>query len=329
VSTKVKEDKRKIAPKGFLSFNRFTILKIEEESKNSSTNDSFKNVNFNTIETGKKKKRKHRRTNKKRRISEKRKDTERSESSESIFPQVLRCNSCMKTHFPVIRFCKWSLSKSEAKIGKEKKKTEPVQLDEETKYLLHNHIRYLELHASKEIPRLKGGAGNNEGNPSILVTRAIESARKHEINLEQGTLNDADGNCAFDAVINNINDRKCFHEKLTLPSNVYRQVWVTELEMESSNYATLGAGYSEEEKKENWNRLKQSGVYEIDFFGDLVIHAIAKGCRKTIFIFNTSTDAGDPIYVVKPSQFGGFEDHEIPVVVGYNQVHYESLHPVT
>ena len=77
--------------------------------------------------------------------------------------------------------------------------------------------------------------------------------------------NNADGNCAFEAVINNINQRKCFNEKMNLESYVYRQVWVTELEMESKNFPELGAGYTDEEKSENWNRLKHSGIYEIDF----------------------------------------------------------------
>ena len=61
----------------------------------------------------------------------------------------------------------------------------------------------------------------------------------------------------------------------------------------------------------------------------MVIHAISKGCRKTILIFNTSTSASSPIYVVKPTHFGGFEDCDIPVILGYNQYHYESLHPLT
>ena len=69
--------------------------------------------------------------------------------------------------------------------------------------------------------------------------------------------------------------------------------------------------------------------YEIDFFGDLVLHAIAKGCQKNILIFNTSVAAYDPVYVVEASKFGGIADSDIPVVVCYNQVHYESLHPTT
>ena len=181
-------------------------------------------------------------------------------------------------------------------------------------------------------PRLRGGADNAEGDKrlhSMLITRAIESAKKHGINLVHGTRNKADGNCAFDSVISNINDRICFSEKMDLSSEVYRQIWVTELEMENSKYPSLGAGYTIEEKREHWNHLKQSGVYEVDFFGDLVIHAIARGCHKNILIFNTSLEAADPIYVIKADEFGGYADSDIPVVVGYNQVHYESLHPIS
>ena len=177
--------------------------------------------------------------------------------------------------------------------------------------------------------RLSGGAGSNGSSASTLIGRAIESAKKHGISLEQGIRNKADGNCAFDAVINNVNHRDCFKEKLPLNSEVYRQIWVTELESESYKYPRLGAGYSQKEKKENWNLLKQSGVYEVDFFGDLVMHAIAKGCNKDIPIFNTNVVAADPIYVIRATEFDGFTDSDFPVVVGYDQTHYESLHPST
>ena len=176
---------------------------------------------------------------------------------------------------------------------------------------------------------MRGGAGSNKISTQTIITRAIESGKKHGINLVEGELNKADGNCAFDAVINNINNRECFSNKLLLSSLDYRQVWITELEAISLRYPRLGAGYSKEEKAENWNRLKHSGQYEIDFFGDLVMHAIAKGCNKNILIFNTSPEAADPIYVIEANEFGGSADSKIPVVVAYNQVHYESLHPVT
>ena len=84
-------------------------------------------------------------------------------------------------------------------------------------------------------------------------------------------MNKADGNCAFDSIINNINHRECYSEKLELTSTIYRQMWISELEMESVNYPSLGAGYSEEERLENWNLLKQSGTYDIDSYISLAI----------------------------------------------------------
>ena len=56
---------------------------------------------------------------------------------------------------------------------------------------------------------------------------------------------------------------------------------------------------------------------------------IACGVRKRILIFNTHTNTThDPISVVDPRDYGGEIDSEIPVVVAYNLVHFESLHPV-
>ena len=195
----------------------------------------------------------------------------------------------------------------------------------------NNEIRNAEETIRNESPkskriRLQGGAGRKDG-PLELIRQAIKNAKAHGINLNQGRLNKSDGNCAFDSVIYNINDRPCFKEKLHLESFVYRQIWVTELEDVSKKYPMLGTGYTAEEKKEHWNCLKHSGVYEVDFFGDFVLYAIAMGCHKDILIFNTSTNAYDPIYVIRANKFGGYTDTNIPVVVGYNGVHYESLHP--
>ena len=254
----------------------------------------------------------------------------------------VRCRGCFVTHFPLHKFCnKFNLGENIQKKPKIKK--DPPVLDEETMYLLPFYISYLERRAllsrctcrnreeinneesKKETFTLCGGYGNEP----LMVRRAIASAKKHGISLEVGKINAADGNCSFDAVLHNINERSCFLEKLPLSSTTYRQIWVTELENQSAKYPTLGAGFTEEERQENWNLLKQSGVYEVEFFGDLVMHAIAKGCNKNILIFNTDARAADPIYVIRPEKFGGYADSENPVVVCYNQVHYESLHPVT
>ena len=178
-------------------------------------------------------------------------------SSEGIYPQIVRCKQCFRSHFPSTRACTFYIQreKKEKNMANVFKKTEI--LDDETINLLQNYINYLEVDLPEEkIIRLRGGAGNVGSESPLIITRAISSAERHGITLIQGVLNEADGNCAFDAVINNINYRECFGEKLVLSSNIYRQIWVTELESEALKYPTLGAGYTTEEKEENWNRLK-------------------------------------------------------------------------
>ena len=84
-------------------------------------------------------------------------------------------------------------------------------ISKDKRQLLTNFLR---KEMSKDIfdknVRLRVGAregSSTSSTSSILVTRAIESAKKHGINLIQGTLSEGDGNCAFNAVINNINNR--------------------------------------------------------------------------------------------------------------------------
>ena len=51
---------------------------------------------------------------------------------------------------------------------------------------------------------------------SLMILRAIESAKKHGIRLEHGSPNPGLGDCAFEAVIQNNNDRCCYKEKLPM-----------------------------------------------------------------------------------------------------------------
>ena len=62
-----------------------------------------------------------------------------------------------------------------------------------------------------------------------MVKRAIASASKHGINLKPGTPNPGTGDCAFEAVIQNNNDRPCFREKYERTVDWYRQIWATDM----------------------------------------------------------------------------------------------------
>ena len=89
--------------------------------------------------------------------------------------------------------------------------------------------------------------------------------------------------------------------------------------------------YTDEQIRAGFEKLMESGIYEIDFFGDMMIAGIACGIKKRILIFNISENLQhDPISVVDPNHFDvRIEvDNTTPVVVAYNNYHYESLHPV-
>ena len=88
-------------------------------------------------------------------------------------------------------------------------------------------------------------------------------------------------------------------------------------------------GLTRSEIMRGFQELMVSGVYEREFFGDMMMAGIACGVRKLILIFNThEMTLHDPIAVIDPAHYGGTRDCDIPVVLAYDLVHYESLHPV-
>ena len=71
-----------------------------------------------------------------------------------------------------------------------------------------------------------------------MVCRAITSAKKHGINLRRGTPNQADGNCAIESAIFNLNDRLCFPENLPFSVDYYRRIWMTDMKIKTLNDST-------------------------------------------------------------------------------------------
>ena len=169
-------------------------------------------------------------------------------------------------------------------------------------------------------------------NENTIFIKAIEIAKKHKIKLKAGRKDRGYGNCVFEAAINNINDRDCFSNKLLQTPNWYRQLWMDNMmERIILRICPWNLGYTEHQLREGFDKLKMTGVYEIDFFGDMMLGGIACGIRKRILIFNTSDNLlHDPISVVDPQHYDIRikVDNETPIVVAYNNYHYENLHPV-
>ena len=162
-----------------------------------------------------------------------------------------------------------------------------------------------------------------------MIKRAISSAKKHGIDMCHGTPNSANGNCAIESVMFNVNDRQCFLESLPFSPDYYRRIWMTDFKNRTVNDLTWNI-YSKEQWEEGWAEMMKSGVYERGLFGDLMLFAIACGVKKVFLIINTHLESPhDPIYVCDPRKFGVEPNTSIPVVVAYNMSHYESLHPLT
>ena len=113
-----------------------------------------------------------------------------------------------------------------------------------------------------------------------MISRAINSGRNHGIDMVAGTSNPGLGDCAFEAIIQNNNDRSCFEEKFFLPINHYRGIWTTDM----ANRTVDGPWntYSHNDCLEGWKQMQIPGTYERGIFGDLMLPGIACGVKKIL-----------------------------------------------
>ena len=182
---------------------------------------------------------------------------------------------------------------------------------------------------NKKTVRLEGTEINTLKSSKIFQ-KAIENAKKHHIKLVPGIENSGGGNCSYESVILNVNERECFKVGFVMSPDFYRRVWNVDLMNKIlDGRVPWNPGMSRTEIIEGFQELMESGVYERNFFGDMMMAGIACGVRKRILIFNThEMTPHDPISVIDPSHYGGSVDSDIPVVLAYDLVHYESLHTV-
>ena len=96
------------------------------------------------------------------------------------------------------------------------------------------------------------------------------------------------------------------------------------------------ANLTDEQWREGWHKLQTSNTYDLPYIGDLAIVACAHSLKKDILVFNTPWQindefATDPIFVVSPNEFdpSNERDTEIPIVLLYNGVHFESSIPAS
>lgn len=161
--------------------------------------------------------------------------------------------------------------------------------------------------------------------PDVMST-AISLAKQYSIDLTPGTPNTNDGGCAIEAVLDQINQRDCYPDKLFLSAQHYRSKWMSIAEIAARN----SAFYPVENWIKGWSRLKDDGHCESKCFLDFYMMAILHCVRKNALIFNIcDSNEQSPVSAIRADNFGGEADIEVPFVMVYDGSRYGSLIPVS
>ena len=89
----------------------------------------------------------------------------------------------------------------------------------------------------------------------------------------------------------------------------YRIVWNTDIMNKILDQRIpWNPGLTRTEIVQGFQELMVSGVYEREFFGDMMMAGVACGVRKRILIFQTNEDIAntghDPIAIIDPRDYG-------------------------
>ena len=161
-----------------------------------------------------------------------------------------------------------------------------------------------------------------------MVKLAIKTGAKMGISLIEGDLVDALGNCLLESVMGNIEGRDIFDRKIEETVTSLRKNIAEEGEKVIGSSPYRIEDFNDEDWSRGWDQLKHSGVWDVDYFGDLMIIALAHYIGKNILLINTDPESA-PITVVLGDRFGKPLNSEYPVILAYSGTHYESLIPIS
>jgi len=161
-----------------------------------------------------------------------------------------------------------------------------------------------------------------------MTQAAVMIGAKMGVQLRGGTPVKASGNCLIESVRGNIEERPIFDVKLVDSALELRMKSAVEGERVIGESPYRIEDYNEVEWAHGWNLLKNEGIWDVEYFGDLMIIALAHYIHKNILLINTDPDSPN-ITVIVGDQFGEDLDSDAPVLLAYSGNHYESLIPDT
>lgn len=161
-----------------------------------------------------------------------------------------------------------------------------------------------------------------------MTQEAVKIGARMGVQLRGGTPVRASGNCLIESIKGNIDERDIFATKLNESSIELRLKSALEGERVIGESPYRIEDYSDVEWAQGWNLLKNEGIWDVEYFGDLMIIALAHYIHKNILLINTDPDS-PKITVIFGDQFGQPLDYDAPVILAYSGNHYESLIPHT
>jgi len=161
-----------------------------------------------------------------------------------------------------------------------------------------------------------------------MTNAAIKIGAQMGIDLRGGTPVKASGNCLIESIKGNVDEREIFDVKLNETSIELRINSALEGEKVIGESPYRIEDYDEAQWAQGWNQLKNEGIWDVEYFGDLMIIALAHYIHKNILLINTDPDS-PKVTVIFGDQFGAKLDRDFPVILAYSGDHYESLLPNT
>ena len=101
---------------------------------------------------------------------------------------------------------------------RKKKYPPPFEDSQDQPHIHGDTTKHQKTSHNKTFDEVTKGSKQNHSEDDI-ITKANASAQKHNIKLKAGRKDRGFGNCAFESVINNLNDRSCFMENLIQAPN--------------------------------------------------------------------------------------------------------------